>query len=522
MKNPHGRQQIRAFSIIVAVMLAFLLTGCGGGGGGSDTSAGGSSGSSTGTVGGITGGGSTGGDGSSGGTGSGSSSGWSTLTRIGNSLGSGYDLYGPNLASNDSGTVLTAWVESYNGTVTDLPSVWINLYEGGSWGTAFQLSPDYGSGPDVALNGKGDGVVAYIEPTIGAFNTEDDVLWARRYVNGAWLPPERISHDPAGIPGMYVIESRVGMDANGNIIALWRQIDNTGTGYNGVFVSRFDGTGWSTPERLDALFDAYAEALALAVSSNGTAVALWIEPTYPYDPNQSGGGPRLARVRASVYSGGTWHASGAIGDPALSGYDGESRAQISINAAGDAAAVWEEHSSTHGYRIMVSRYSALTASWMPAAPVAVSADYMTWPDVVIDRNGNIAAGWYANDPANGKADGRMNYYDYVANAWTGELAYEETDDDISKGPQLGADASGNIYVAWLQGSSDVTVSYAALNTRTYVPGSGFAAQTAPGSGYDFTMGVNDTGQIALLSLRTIYSSSPLGFFDAAWAAIFTP
>lgn len=513
MSRPFHQRVSSSLGLCAMVALALTLAACGGGGsGGSDPTAG------AGTDPGTTTGGSSGG---TSGSGDGGTSGWRTLSRIGNSLNDfDYDFYQPSVAINSAGTVVAAWVEEYSGGADNLPRVWANIHVNDAWGAAFQLSTDLAHSPAVALNANGHGVAVYVERVIDTGGGWNDIIWARRYVNGTWEAAERVSHGTGEPYGMYAYEPQVGLDADGNALVVWRQSDNTATDYDGVFASRHDGTGWSTPERLDSLASGYAEALTLAVSANGTAAVVWIEDTNPFDPSEVGGGPMLPNAWARIYASGAWQSGVKIGSPDLAGFDGASRPQVTINANGDAAAVWEEHTSAYGYRIMESRYSALGGTWSTAAPLAASSTYLSWPSVAIDPTGNVAAAWSADDPATGIADGILRHYDGVADNWSGEIAYENAAEDLSGGPQLGTDANGNVSVAWLQDSAGpIGID---LHVRRYIPSSGFEPQSTPGSGYEFAFGVNDPGQAALLSLRTVYSSNPVGFFNAAWAALYAP
>jgi hypothetical protein len=382
------------------------------------------------------------------------------------------------------------------------------------------LSTDLAHSPAVALNADGEGAAVYVERVPATGGGWNEIIWARRYVSGAWQAAERISHATTEPYGMYAREPQVGVDGAGKVLVVWRQSDTTATNYDGVFASRHDGSAWSTPERLDSLYSAYADALTLAVSSNGTAAVVWVENTNPFDPSEVGGGPMLPNAWARIYSGGAWQPGVEIGSPDLAGFDAASRPMVTINAGGDAAAVWEEHTTAYGYRIMTSRYDALGGIWSTAAPLASSTTYLSWPSVSIDSAGNVAAAWSADDPVSGIADGVLRYYEDLGGSWSSELAYEDAAEDLSGGPQLGTDSSGNIWVAWLQDGAGTLATQ--LNARRYVPGSGFETQSTAGSGFDFALGVNDPGQVALLSLRTIYSSSPVGFFNAPWATLYTP
>ena len=84
---------------------------------------------------------------------------------------------------------------------------------------------------------------------------------------------------------------------------------------------------------------------------------------------------------------------------------------------------------------------------------------------------------------------------------------------------VGADASGNVWVTWLQFAGGLE---ATVGARRYVPGVGFEAPLDAGYGYELALAVSDTGHAVSASLRTIYSQSPVGFFNSAWASVYQP
>lgn len=499
----------RLFLIIV---LAFMIAACSGGSNSSSGSTGSGSDQSS------------GGDGSGGSGGGDTSSGWDSLTRIADSLDFYYyDLYQPDVAIDSAGNVLAVWVREFNSDSDELPTVWTNVYRAGAWGTAFQLSTDLAIEPAVALNANGQGLAAYCERTYDSSGLVwNDTIWARRYANGVWQSAERVSHAPSATSGTYAYQPQVGVDADGNAIVVWRQDDTTTGTYDGVWASHHNGTSWSTPERLDTLHKSYCDSLTLAVNANGTAAVVWIEDTYTYDMAQSisgCGNCTLPNTWARIYSGGVWQSSVKIGNPDIDGYDSASRPHVSINASADAVAVWEEHTSAHGYRVMTSSYSASGDTWTPATPLATSADYLSWPSVDIDATGNIAAVWSAHDAVADEDQGVLRYYDGFTGNWTDELAFEDGVDDLFGGPQLGFDANGNLWIAWLQ---YLEMQGVQMHARRYIPGTGFEAQMTPGDSNAIALDVSGPGYVALLGLREEYSTNPFGIFNAPWAILYSP
>ncbi len=486
---------------IIPIALLLLFAACsGGGGGGGDAATRADKGSIGGT-----------GDGGNEGT---PPPGWDTIARVGTPRDTYYyDLYQPSVAIDGAGRAIAVWVEEYRGGTSDLPRVWANRYESGAWGTAFQLSPDLAVEPAVILNAAGQGAAVYIQRETDPNGNWNEILWARRYVNGAWEAAERVSHDTAEPYGMYAFDPQVGVDANGTVFAAWRQSDSTASDLDGVWVSRHDGTGWSAPLRLDTIYSAYAEGLALSVGSGGAAVVAWIENTNPYDPGQVGGGPMLPNTWVIVYDNG-WQTAEKIGNPDLAGFDTSTRLSVSVNADGDAAVAWEEHTNANGHRIMESRFDTAGGGWTTAAPLDTSTDYLNWPAAAMDGSGNVTVVWSAEDPATGITNGVLRHYDALADTWSTAVAFETADDDVEDAPRADAAANGDVWIGWLQSNQ--------MHSRRYVPGTGLDAPATHGSANDFALDVSGAGFVAQMGLRVSYSTNPVGFFEAPWVTVCVP
>jgi hypothetical protein len=227
------------------------------------------------------------------------------------------------------------------------------------------------------------------------------------------------------------------------------------------------------------------------------------------------------------YTAGTWTGSLEIGSTDLVDYDGTERVQVAMNADGHAVAIWEEIRGADDRRIAVNRYDGVNQTWQTAEAIDTSTDYLSWPHIAIDANGNLAAVWYATVPdplsvdVNDRIkDGRYSYYNATTTAWTTVETFETSDEDLHDEPLVRFDGTGKAWVSWLQYNSPSLE--ASIQARGYVPGTGFEQATSVGSGSSLALAVNNPGQVVTASLRTRFSQSPVGFFNSTWAGVYTP
>ena len=117
-------------------------------------------------------------------------------------------------------------------------SIWANRYDAESgWGTAtlIETSPGVAFLPHVGMDDNGNAVAVWVQN-----DGTDDRMWANRYVAGqGWGTPQVIETNPGDADF-----ARVAVNGDGNAVALWKQ-------FNGV---NFDiwanlyvaGQGWGT------------------------------------------------------------------------------------------------------------------------------------------------------------------------------------------------------------------------------------------------------------------------------------
>ncbi len=144
------------------------------------------------------------------------------------------------------------------------------ITQDGAWGGPERIDGSSGTveSPKIVVNGSGDAVAVWAERVGLASNQR---IWARRYVHGSgWEPAQRIELDDTSDSSVPQIE--VGIDADGNAIAVWTQWSGT----TNIWANRYvAGTGWQTAELLET------DTLRvlnprLSMSPTGSALVTWL------------------------------------------------------------------------------------------------------------------------------------------------------------------------------------------------------------------------------------------------------
>lgn len=139
--------------------------------------------------------------------------------------------------------------------------------------------------------------------------------------------------------------------------------------------------------------------------------------------------------------------------------------QVSVNAAGDAFAVWVEQQPNSKYVVRASRYEASNLSW--SAPVTISKPSNTssqnsGPNAAIGSNGNIIVVWTQYDDegvsagegvSTSKSTVDAAYYDAASKRWSPARSLQDKS-VMTNYPSADIDARGNAIVLWTQMRAD--------------------------------------------------------------------
>lgn len=279
--------------------------------------------------------------------------------------------------------------------------------------------------PHVAMDPDGNAIAVWDEDE--ERNSHEDI-WSNRYVpNEGWTTPQCVGGDGTSASTW----ARVGMDANGNAVAVWHEKSDEDDAFS-VWANRYDVAAgqWDTALLIEndvgnALFP------QVAVHAGGDAVAVW---------HQS------ENIWSNYYSLdlGRWDDA-----PSLVS-DSTSRAmfpQVTMDADGNAVAVWHQTNETSTFSVWSSRYPANTG-WGTPQPISTNNEGdAQHPQVAMDADGNAIAVWHQSDGT--RFDIWFNRYE-AADGWgTAErIETNHPSEGNAKHPRVAMNAEGKAVAVW--------------------------------------------------------------------------
>jgi hypothetical protein len=281
------------------------------------------------------------------------------------------------LTPNQMLNLLTPYTATLSTAITDLAGNalagefnWSFTTEDGRPGMAELIETGDGDAvnPQIAMDANGNAIAVWSQVD----NSGPDTplrIYANRYSAERWGLPELI-----GTPPGNGWASQIAIDANGNAIAVWWQQD--GTTFN-IYANRYSGGRWGIAELIE-FTDDITIAPQIAVDANGNAIAVW---------TQMPGG-----IVANRYSAGRWGLPELIGTPAGNGW----APQIAIDASGNAIVVWQQVDGGNT-NIYANRYSG--GRWGMAGVIESFGEFggpvSGKTQIAIDASGNAIVVWAA-------------------------------------------------------------------------------------------------------------------------------
>ena len=279
----------------------------------------------------------------------------------------------PQVSVDAAGDAIAVWAQ-WDGVRYNM---WSSRYVVGTgWGTAQLIETDNigaAYNPQVSVDSEGNATAVWYQSD----GARDNILSNRYVVGTGWGIAQLIESDNTGSAS----NSQVSVDAAGNAIAVWHQLD--GVRWN-VWSNRYVvGTSWGTALLIETDNSGGAYDPQVSLDSAGNAIAAWY---------QSDG------VRNNIWSnryvvGTGWGTAQLIEtDNIGAAYN----PQVSVDSAGNAIAVWFQSDGTR-YNIWSNRY-VLGTGWGSAQLVETdnSRDAFS-SQVSADRAGNAIAIWVQSD-----------------------------------------------------------------------------------------------------------------------------
>ena len=247
-----------------------------------------------------------------------------------------------------------------------------------------------------------------------------------------------------------------GIDSAGNAVALWTE----GTE---IRASHFlaSSSVWSAPVRVSPAGD-QVRFPSVDVNGSGRAIAAW---------SNRGPSGTAATVQASSFSTQTmqWSAPQTLATDVPNG-----GAQVELDDAGNAMAMWK---GSNGYRDMVARYDAASATW--GAPVSLTfADNASAGLYVAGSGDAMVMVAYSGPQAGGAPD--VHRYQASTATWHQPVRFTGPGTGQVPGAWLAAGTSGRFLAVWLSFTGTVP----SLQSSLFDPVVGaFSAPTLVATGY---------------------------------------
>jgi hypothetical protein len=272
----------------------------------------------------------------------------------------------------------------WEGTIGDATNqgIWSSTSTTTGWTPPYHVSSGRAFSVSVAVSANGVAIAAWTENNlVGGLN--QFIVWTSyRPAGGQWAAAKSImtasdSNDR---------NAHVTLDATGKGFLIWEQPLDASSANVDVWVSRFSGSSFDTPMRIETFDAGDAVSPNIAANAAGGAAAVWLQlPTSSRD------------LWGRVYAGGAWGAPIQI---ASASYIARTDPPgVAIDAAGNAIAAYAQSTATGPYNVRVARYRAGQPAWEMPMPLESnnnsqgSESDLPSPRVGYDGAGNALVLW---------------------------------------------------------------------------------------------------------------------------------
>lgn len=265
-------------------------------------------------------------------------------------------------------------------TVAIAAAVTTSAMAASNWETPATTLAPYTSGtwdPSVALDRDGDAIALWTSRDPAETPDVQNVYATDHPLGGAWAPLTQVW------PGAYAVQPTLAGNADGDAVAAWV---GGATEFDEIVhvAERAGATGaWGGIEDFGVANVAQSSP-RVAINDRGDAIVVWTERD-----EVSGD----SYVRASSRTGsGSWSEPVTVSDPADAWAANHVSAQIAIDAAGNATALWLANRVADGTSLVQeSRFDGST--WSAPRDLASTADYITTLELSGDGHGRLTAAW---------------------------------------------------------------------------------------------------------------------------------
>ncbi|MBI3211262.1 MAG: hypothetical protein HYZ47_01065 [Simkania negevensis] len=325
----------------------------------------------------------------------------------------------------------------------------------------------------------------------------DSFSWSLPATN--LFPPIPASHE--------IFDLRLSIDPSGDGIAIW--IDQTSPSVSVTRAASYHHAtnSWDPPVTIsDPL--SVTSSCQVSVDSSGDAIALWFSASPA---------PFIATARTYNKATGQWRNDTTALSSASSGFTGINNCQIGTDALGNGIAIWEELLPPSTIQVVQSaNYNKATQTWSPLPSSPSFPRYLTPTNSYVATNsslsinakGDAVAIWSNN--ASGNYSIEATVYTKATNTWSAPTQVKLINGPLSSdpSPQIAIDAAGNALAVWRNHITDTieeSTYTRALNTWSSIN----TLSSAGGTPVGVQVAVNEAGNGVAVWQQTIAGTSTI-------------
>lgn len=359
--------------------------------------------------------------------------GWGTAGRVdiedlGNA-GLGNSL---QLKHSANGNVVALW-EQYNGSIVNL---WSSIYTSGSgWSTAAKIETEdlgYADDPVMTTTINGNMITTWIQHDGVRYN-----LWSNYYTAGSgWGAAEKIETIDHGASN-----AKVTVDDNGNVLAVWRQVDVI---TNSLWSNRYvHGSGWGTAELVEQSSTSINFSIAGPIlDSTGAATVAWSEQnsTTTFDD-----------IWANRYVPGTgWGTPQRLSTEELDDafFDSDSSTYLVVDANDNVILIWEQSGAISNQESVWSSTYQSTSGWSTAEKIEAIDNSIAYSSQLYTNSGNTFAAWI-QEASNGQT-ASLWINRYIPGSGWGTEQQLDTGLEYADDHAISINTDGEITAVWEQ------------------------------------------------------------------------
>jgi hypothetical protein len=233
----------------------------------------------------------------------------------------------------------------------------------------------------------------------------------------------------------------------GDAVAVWAETEACECPFFGVNAATWDGAtnSWSPSVAIPGqtglvvAIPTLLADLAVAGSTNGTAVAVW--STIDLNETPDDDTDDFLAIQASTYDGTSWSSATTIG---TSGFEllGFPNVDVSIDGAGRAAAVWTSFTDTD---IQIQASTNALGTWEAATPISDAGDDVDYARVASLGDGSAVAIWAGC----GCDDPILQSSRFNGTSWSAPADVDPVGADDPIAPAITATGTGTAAATWI-------------------------------------------------------------------------